>query len=346
VGSWLADSTSPVSDHPERGSADYGSALDHAIARTLHAAPSIAAESRRAPALLAEILQRPDTQRDAAVATDSRFRTYSLAAYSLEMSEKAVSRDLAFALTLARLARTITSQVDPRTCGGMDSLADLGAYTLAIVGNIQRVSGCWPTALAAFGRSREIQKRRGADPDLMARIDLLESSLRRDLGQPGKAEALLRRAEGIFIDLQDEERCTFIQINRANLELVQKAPDRAIAILEGSLATATNPQHTLLIRHNLTWALTQAGQTHEASALYLETQELYTRFSDPLFAGRRLWLEGLLANESGQTQRAESLLKEAGSALEAHGYAFDAALAHLDLGKILAQGSGEPRYVS
>jgi hypothetical protein len=178
----------------------------------------------------------------------------------------------------------------------------------------------------------------------MARIDLMESSLRRDLGQLGKAEVLLRRAEEIFLDLQDEERCLCAQINRANLELVKQAPDRATEILKGILVTSTDPQHTLLIRHNLTWALTQAGRAHEAGTVYAETKELYARFPDPLIASRRLWLEGLMAKEKGQTRRAGSLLEEAGSTLKAHGYAFDAALVHLDLGKILAQGDGEPRY--
>jgi len=320
-----------------------GKSLDLAIAHALEIAPWVATQRDTASTHIAELLELPASDRAAAISSEPKFQTYSLATHLLKRSEKSVSQNLGAALAMARLARAITVQIDPRTCGGMEALADLGAYSLATEGNVHRVGGRWRTALSAFARAREVQKRGCVDPDLMARIDLMESSLRRDLGQLREALYLLHRVEEISIDLEDSESYLCSQINRANIELVREEPDAATTILEQILCTTDDPHAVLLIRHNLAWALAQAGQTREAAKLLEESRDLYSRFSDPLITSRRLWLEGLIAKGLGQGRRAETLLQVARSALEEHGYAFDAALVRHDLGRIMAHLDGEPQ---
>ncbi len=315
-----------------------------AVAHALEVAPCVAAQRDAAPARFAELLELPASGFFATVAVEPRFQTYSLANYVLERSERDVSHNPMLALVMARLARAITVRIDPRTCGGMEALADLGAYSLAMEGNVQRVCGRWPSALVAFARAREVQKRGGSDPDLMAKIDLMEASLLRDLRQIREALSLLDRAENAFLVLGDRERCLWTQINRANVSLVQGKPDGATAILEKLLGTTNDPQITLVIRHNLAWALAQAGQAREAARLHEETRDLCLRFSDPLNMSRRLWLEGVVAGGLGQDRRARSLLQKASDNLSERGYAFDAALARLDLAKVQARRSGEPLH--
>ncbi|HYU35918.1 MAG TPA: hypothetical protein VEW48_27485 [Thermoanaerobaculia bacterium] len=322
----------------------YRESLDNAIAHALEVAPSIAAQRDAAPLLLAELLELPDSTHATAVATERRFQTYSLASYVLEKCKKTVSCNLKLALAMARLARVITRQIDPRTCGGIDALADLGAYALAMEGNVQRVCGHWPAAIASFARAREVQKRGGTDPDLMARINLLESSLRRDMRQFREALQLLDRVAEVCAALDDEEQLLRSQINRANLFLVQRELDGAGAILEEILSKTNDPQSILLIRHNLATTLVSAGRAKEAARLIEENRGLYLRFSDPLLNNRRLWLEGRVAREFGQDRHARSLLQEASNDLDERGYAFDAALARLDLAKLQAEHEGEPLY--
>lgn len=295
-----------------------------------------------ASAFLEEILSLPAPDRGAALARAPRFLTYPLASLALERSEKVISCDPGLALALTRISRTAATRIDPRTCGGPEAVADLGAYALAMEGNVQRVRGDMAVALTAIERSRELQELGGIDPDLIARIDLMEASLRRDLRQFDSALVLLDRATEVFLALGEHKRWLQAQINRANVFIVMKEFDEAALILD-SLGETSDPQMTFLIRHNLASVLAFAGRGQEAQRMLEETRGFYLQFSDPLIANRRLWLEGIIAAGLGQDERAGSLLFDAAADLEKRGYAFDAALARHDLGRIQFH-RGEPPY--
>lgn len=326
------------------GDTIYQEALERTSTHAIAAAPCIEDEKNAAPDHLVELLQLSAIDRAAAVAREPRFKTYSLASYILERSETAVSYNPQLALVLARLARSITVQIDSRTCGGAEALADLGAYSLAMEGNAQRVCGNMAIALAALARARQIQARGGVDPDLTGRINLIEASLRRDLRQTQEALSLVKRAAETFRILKDHERWLWSQINHGNIFIVQGEFDRACTHLGETLSQTNDPKVLFVIRHNLTSALALAGRASEASRLHDETQELYDRFSAPLITSRRRWLEALIARGLGEERRAGSLLEEVSAELDERGYAFDAALVRLDLGKVRAR-QGEPLRV-
>jgi tetratricopeptide (TPR) repeat protein len=319
----------------------YEDILNRAVPQALKTVPQILAERCAAPERLNELLALPSPEREAILATAPQCQTYSLASYALERSEKAVSCDPGLALEMTRLARTISTRVNPQSCGGTQAIADLGAYALATEGNVQRVCGDMALALAAFGRSRELLKQGGIDPDLLARIDLMEASLRRDLRQCDVALALLDRAADVFFSLGERRRWIQAQINRANVFLVMKEFDEATVTLNG-LGEPDDPQMALCIRHNQASALAFAGKSHEADRLLEETRALYLHFPDPLITNRRRWLEGIIAGGLGQGERARSLLQEAGTDLDERGYVFDAALVRLDLRKLQARRRAEP----
>lgn len=322
------------------GDTMYQEILDRASTQTLAASSRIAAEVSSAPDRLTELLNFSVSDRALAIAREPRFKNYSLANYILDISETAVAYNPQLVLLLARLARSITVHIDPRTCGGTEALADLGAYALAREGNAQRVSGDMTAALATFARARMVQTRGGVDPDLTGRINSLESSLRRDLRQPQEALSLLCRAAETFLALEDHERWLLTQINCANAFIVQEEFEHACTLLGDLLSQTRDPQSIFLIRHNLTSALAFAGRASEASRLHEETRELYERFSAPLIKSRRRWIEAIIARGLGEDQRAGSLLEEVSAELDERGYTFDAALVRLDLGKVRAsQGS-------
>lgn len=317
-------------------------ALDRSIELALSCAERVREERDTAPARLAELLALPALDRETAVGINSLYQTYTLAAYILERCGKAVFHDPALARELARLARAIAAQTDPRSCGGAAALADLEAYALGMEGNALRVAGELRDALVAFMQSREVQEKGGADPDLSARIDLMEASLRRDIRQFGTALSLLDRATATFAALKDREQTALTMINRANVYLVQRDLDRVVATLKEALPVAEDSWLGLVVRHNLIMALAECGKAREAADLYEQSRSLYLQFPDPLTTSRRLWAEGLIARELGDLGTAHRLLSESAERLAEQGYGFDAALAGLELVAVYAkQGNAD-----
>lgn len=313
-------------------------AMDSMLQDLLSRTALVSEERSQAPALLAELLALSNQERELAATTESRFHTYSLASYTLERCEKLVAHDPVMAGELARLARLISSQVDPRHCGGSAALADLEAYAMAMEGNARRVSTGLREAHQIFMEARQIQERGGADPDLTARIDLLEASLRRDLRQFPAALDLLDKAERVFVALKDRNLQARTIINRANVYLVMRELDRVVSNLQKALPLAQDPWLALAVRHNLIFALAECGRARDAAELYQESQQFYQQFNDPLTSSRRIWAEGLIARELGNDlDRAEQLLGEAAERLTEHGYPLDAALAGLDLVTVYAR---------
>lgn len=319
------------------GFLDDAEGLDNVVRNVLSRTFRVAEERAAAPSQLAELLAMPNPERESAVAAQPRLQTYSLASYTLERCEKVVSHDPVLAGELARLARTIAQQADPRACGGTAALADLEAYAMAMEANAQRVAGDLRESYRTFMLARRAQERGGADPDLSARIDFLEASLRRDLREFPRALELLDRAERVFISLKDRNLQARTIINRANVFLVQRELEQVLENLRHALPLAKDPWLALMVRHNLIFALAECGRAQEASDLYDASRDLYLQFNDPLTTSRRIWAEGLIARELDEVGKAERLLAQATERLADHGYAFDAALAGLDLVTVYAR---------
>lgn len=312
--------------------------LDNVLKTVLSRTSRVAQERAEAPALLAELLAMPNHERESAVAAQARFHSYALASYTLERCEKVVFHDPAMAGDLARLARTVAEQADPRECGGSAALADLEAYAMAMEANATRVGGDLREAFGTILQARRAQDRGGADPDLSARIDLLEASLRRDMRQFADALTLLDRAERGFVALNDRNLQARVIINRANVFLVMRELDRVVENLRRALPLAQDPWLALIVRHNLIFALVECGGAREAAELYESSKDLYLLYNDPLTTSRRLWAEGLIARELDEDlDKAELLLTQAVDRLTEHGYPLDAAVAGLDLVKIHAR---------
>jgi hypothetical protein len=194
----------------------YRAALIRAAEDTLRRLPTVRAEKAVAPHLLAELRAMPEIEREMALTLDGRFHSYALASYILNRCETEIPRDPDQGRMLARLARAVTEKVDPRSCGGTAALADLEAYSFAMEGEALRASGDPEQALRAFAASRLHQERGGADPDLAARIDLLEAMMRHDLGQMQPALDLLDRSAETFMALKEHDQLARILAYRAS----------------------------------------------------------------------------------------------------------------------------------
>lgn len=334
----LAEAELDVQAHGSESILDGSDALDTMLKNVLSRTSRVAEERALAPAQLAELLALSNPDRETAVATNPQYQTYSLASYTLQRCEKVVTHDPLMAGQLARLARLIAEQADPRNCGGSAALKDLEAYAMAMEGNARRVAGDLRQSLSTFADARRVQETGGADPDLAARIDLLEASLRRDLRQFEAALDLLHEAERVFVALKDQNSQARTIINRANVYLVMRELDHVVSHLQRALPLAQDPWLGLAVRHNLIFALAECGRAREAADLYAVSKDLYLQFNDPLTSSRRLWAEGLIARELDEDlEHAERLLSQAVERLAEHGYGFDAALAGLDLVAVYAR---------
>jgi tetratricopeptide (TPR) repeat protein len=311
---------------------DYEGAFGRAFRKTCQHLARIEADHSAAPEHLAELLALARPERERALASSSRFHSYVLATHAMKRSERECLRAPARARELARLARSVVGHIDPRTCGGPEAVNDLHAGALAAEGNALRVCGNFRGALEAFAGARAIQRRGGVDPDLSPTIDLLESSLRRDLWQFGWALALLDRASEAFLSLEEPYRVAQTTINRANVYIVKGDWTRATALLRSAIDSDLDFEFALAARHNLADTLVKAGCAREAAQVFAATRSLYDLCTDTVMTSRRLWLEGLIARELGEDlQHANDLLEQATDNLMVLGYAWDAGLAELDL---------------
>lgn len=309
--------------------------LENSVEAICTLIPQISKERTTAPERLSELLAASPSEREQLLASDPRFHTYSLAVQALRRAETAVFHRPAPAVKLAQLARSIAAQVPPRLCGGVAALADLEAYTVAMEGNALRVSGDYQGALKTFAVARHVQKDGGADPDLMARIDKLEASLRRDLGQLHTSLALLDRAAKVFKSLKANDELARTLINRSNLFLVQRDFGQARVCLERAFDFASDPALQYTFKHNLVEILVRSGQPRQAAQRLKESEDLYQEHPAPLTTIQRVWLEGVIVRELGtDLEWAGELLTEAAARLGELGYAMGAHLARIDLARV------------
>lgn len=220
---------------------DYRTALARAAEDTMRRLPRVSAEKFAAPTLMAELLSLAEPERETAIAVEVRFHSYALASYMLRRCESGLPHDPDRFRELARLARGIIDQVDPRSCGGTAALADLTSYALALEGEALRIDCKLQPAMHSFAEARLHQQRGGADPDLAARVDLLEAATRRDLGQYETALDLLDQAADGFMALREHDQLARTILHRASVLRSRGSRKEAEEALESAMRIACDP---------------------------------------------------------------------------------------------------------
>ncbi len=84
-------------------------------------------------------------------------------------------------------------------------------------------------------------------------------------------------------------------------------------------------------RHNLGLYLSESGRQIEALEVLAATRPLYVTLGDRMNLMRLSWVEGKIALELGELERAEALLEEVRRELVSQGLGYDSALLALDL---------------
>ncbi|HBL27369.1 MAG TPA: hypothetical protein DD490_11095 [Acidobacteria bacterium] len=226
---------------------------------------------------------------------------------------------------------------------GTPGYAELYVLALAHMANARRVGGERRKADDLFAVARHALIDNGVtDPAVVARVDDLLGSLRKDQRRLPEAARLLRRAAMQFSLVQAHADAARVLINLGAVYNHQKDLARAIETTRSALALLgpeAEPRLHVCGLYNLTFFLAAAGRFAEAGEVLEWNEGLFRRFPEPWTQLRLLWLRGDVAGGMGDLAAAEQAYAECRAGFVAEGVGYDAALVSLDLAVVyLRQG--------
>lgn len=292
------------------------------------AAPKVAKAEERAARDFTELLSLPVGARQARVARSrSRFRGSALVRRLLGASRESLREDYETAYHFAALALSIANR--------SARMFDFHVLAAAAMGNACRAQGDLRTADRHFEYVRFLLHSQDVtDLAVLAEVDDLEGSLRKDQRRFEQAVDLLERAHALYRLAGREERCTKVELILADVHFYRGDPHQAISTLVIALRkirTDSEIQDYLCARHNLAWYLMSCDRCEEALEFFDEDAELFARHGHPVWKIRRRWLEGMISAGLGQPENAEASFLAARDGFIERAMGFDAAIVSMDL---------------
>lgn len=289
------------------------------------------ADRALAPALFAELRPLPRKIQRERIKEEPRLGSWALCELLCLESQRACSRDLAYAAALADLALAVAEAVNE------DSLwrEKLLGFALAHLANVLRVQGDFRASSRTFRKAREHWETGGSSHEGYLEeglLDALEASLRRDEHKFPEALSLLEcaaaNATGKRLRVQ-------IAVNRSKLYEETGDLERAVAVLEGipdEDLPGDDDRLVLCIRHNHADYLSKLDRFEEAQAILPSVRKLSQKAGGELDHARLLWTEARIAAGVGDLSGAiEKLVKVRGQ-FSTRQMDYDTALVSLELG--------------
>lgn len=288
------------------------------------------AEQRQARRDFAELLRFPREERAGRVRrARGRFRSAALVRLLIEKSQQHIPAEPEEAFHLAELARTVT-HANPR----MPEHFDLVVLATVHMANACRVGETPRLAEDHFLRARHVIQAHGVThPEVLAHVDDLEGSLRKDQCRFEQAEELLTRAAMLFRLVYALEDAARVLLNLGTVYNLRGEPLRAIETTRSALdmmPPESEPRLYLCGRFNLACQLFSAGRREEAEEALDIDADLYDRFAAPWTRLRLTWLRGNLAEARGEAATAEQAYREVRDAFMGQGRGYDAAMVSKD----------------
>jgi len=288
-------------------------------------------DSSRAQRDLLELLRAsPDERLQRIERARDRFRGAAFVTGLLEESRRCIPDRPAEAFDLADLARRAANRA-PQIPGYF------GLYVLstAAMANARRAGGDLQEASELFATARRVLVEHGVtDPAVVARVDDLLGSLRKDQRRFLEAAKLLKRAAMQFELIEAHDDAAKALINLGAVYNHQKDVDRAIETTREALALLGRESELRLHLcglYNLAFYLTGADRFEEAAELLEHNEDLFQKFPEPWTQLRLLWLRGDIAAGLGDLAAAERAYVETRDGFVAQGIGYDAAMVSLDL---------------
>ncbi len=286
---------------------------------------------RQAERDLKDLLAIPSAERIARIGrARGRFRGTVLAERLIEESRRRTPADPREGYDLAELARTVVQ----RSPDHPDSFSLL-ALASARMANACRAGGDLRRAGEHFQYVRYVVSHEGVtDPLVLAQVDHLEGSLRKDQRRFEEAKALLTRAAMLFRISGAAVETARVLLKLGALFFQQDLFERAVDTTEAALERLPPEQEPRLYlsgRHNLALYLAEAGRFAQAAGLVAADEDLYRQIQEPWLQLRLSWLRGKIAAGLGETVEAERFFRETRDGFVRQENGYDAAMASLDL---------------
>jgi tetratricopeptide (TPR) repeat protein len=244
-------------------------------------------------------------------------------------------------LELAKSALLAAERLAPSRRYPEALLNDLRARAAAELSNAERVNEHFLLAEDALVKACSYAEGGTGDLILQARMDELAASLRKDQRRTEEADALLDSACRAYLKLGENHLAGRALIKRGvNFGIGERARE-GVALLTRAveLLAQGDPQLLAVAEHNLIDALVDAGDALKASRLYLKSNLRVIFKDDPLNLIRLRWLQGKISGGRQRFEDAEKVLARVRDEFRALGLEYVAAVAGLDLAKVLlAQG--------
>lgn len=292
---------------------------------------------------LTDLLKLPKEERSGRVSrAHHRFRGPHLVRLLLDASQQILTRSPEEGLHLAELAQTVFQQTMLHSSKERD--LELQVMVLAQLANASRAAADFSASDLYFKRIRRfiVDQRLAQNPVLLARVDDLEGSLRRDQRNLDRAEELLARALFLYTlgEASMSERASVL----VNLGIVYKLKgelDLAVEVTQTALRVAEGESRLCFAAlYNLATYYVDLGNARAATKLLDENQNLIeAQKAEPLFQLRLTGLRGKIAGARGDLKTAEEALLQTRDGFLAHGtaFAYDAAIVSLDLALLYAR---------
>jgi tetratricopeptide (TPR) repeat protein len=266
----------------------------------------------------------------------------------LELSFEMRYRNRQVMLEIALSAQRAADRLQPTLACPESLLADLRARAAAEVANAERVNERFPWAEETITKARSLLDQGTGDRAIKAYVDEVEASLRNAQRRHSEAEALLNQAYRAYMKLGERHLAGRVLVTKGLCQRIAERPRDAVKVLQEAidlLDSSRDPQLLAAAHHNLLDSLVDAGDLTEASRLLLESGLRQTFADDPLNLLRIRWVEGKILAGRDRFKEAERVFTEVRDSFRAQGLEFVAAVAGLDLAKLLLrQGKVGPLH--
>ena len=296
-------------------------------------------EHRRAKRDLRDLLALKKEDRAGRIQRSrGRFRGSHLAQLLLEEGQKLLTTQPWEAFHLAELAH-ITLQHSPLG----PEMPGLLALSAASMANASRTGGDRRWAEEQFNHVRYlITEHSVTEPAILARVDDLEGSLRKDQRRLTLAEELFTRAVMLYRLADSPVDVARSLLNLAGTNNIQGRPDRAVEVTRRALEELSPEREPRLYmngRYNLALFLVENGEPRQAAEVLDADADLYQRYPEPWVQLRLTGLRGKIAAARGDIATAEAAFLAMREGFLQEGLGYDAAIVSMDLALLyLRQG--------
>lgn len=250
-------------------------------------------------------------------------------------------------LELAESAQRIVERIE-KTPYGNGFLSDLRARTWADLGNAYRVNEIYRKADACFQHARLILEQGTGDLLLMARIDDLEASLRKDQRRFDEACTRHDEAYQAYRKLGERHLSGRALVGKGITLALARQPRKAAHTFRRALPlldASRDPQLITSTQHNFLDSLVDSGDLHGAVRILVQTDLREKLANDPLNRVRLRWVEAKIFAGQKRFEEAERIFEEVRKSFYEQKLPYVASVAGIDhVILLLDQGKHKEAY--